>query len=154
MQIDFIVEIDFLVDTCFNFFISCNLFHPNVMSIRCQCQSVMSFSFKMAPTRSILGFLNPKTITAVISSNISRTPCRFIHKCSNYCDPYSRATAISGTILGRKNLKCKFYMLSLHHLSFIWYLMYYFLLVSIIKKWLIYRISIFIRFVRIIPNLF
>ncbi|XP_059056871.1 protein tumorous imaginal discs, mitochondrial-like isoform X2 [Achroia grisella] len=49
----------------------------------------------MAPTRSILGFLNPKTISAVISSNISRTPCRFLHGCRNSCDQY-----ISGPLLG------------------------------------------------------
>ncbi|XP_028159544.1 protein tumorous imaginal discs, mitochondrial-like isoform X1 [Ostrinia furnacalis] len=63
----------------------------------------MSFSFKMAPTRSILGFLNPKAITAVISSNLSKTPCRFVHKCSNYCDQYLGAPALSGAVLGRKD---------------------------------------------------
>lgn len=77
----------------------------------------MSFSFKMAPTRSILGFLNPKTITAVISSNISKTPCRFVHKCSNYCDYHLGAATRSGAVLSRKDFRRKFYMLSLHHPS-------------------------------------
>ncbi|KAL0829754.1 hypothetical protein ABMA28_003243 [Loxostege sticticalis] len=59
----------------------------------------------MAPTRSILGFLNPKTITAVISSNISKTPCRFVHKCSNYCDYHLGAATRSGAVLSRKDFR-------------------------------------------------
>ncbi|XP_049878697.1 protein tumorous imaginal discs, mitochondrial-like isoform X3 [Pectinophora gossypiella] len=57
----------------------------------------------MAPTRNILGFLNPKTLSAVITSNISKTPCRFIHKC-NKCNNFLGGPAISAAIV-HKNLK-------------------------------------------------
>ncbi|CAH2979441.1 unnamed protein product [Chilo suppressalis] len=59
----------------------------------------------MAPTRSILGFLNPKTISAVISSNISKTSCRFVLKCSNYCDHRLGASILSGAGLGHRKIK-------------------------------------------------
>ncbi|CAG5040999.1 unnamed protein product [Parnassius apollo] len=37
----------------------------------------------MAPTRSFVRFLNPKTISTVINNNISKAPCRLFHKCNN-----------------------------------------------------------------------
>ncbi|XP_026483250.2 protein tumorous imaginal discs, mitochondrial-like isoform X1 [Vanessa tameamea] len=58
----------------------------------------------MAPTRSIIGFLNPKTISAVFSSNISKTSCRFIHRCNN-CNHFLRNPVVSTVTLGRKNIK-------------------------------------------------
>ncbi|KAJ2945197.1 hypothetical protein O0L34_g9267 [Tuta absoluta] len=57
----------------------------------------------MAPTRNILGFLNPKTLSAVITSNISKTPCRFIHRC-NKCDNFLGGAAISAALV-HKNIK-------------------------------------------------
>ncbi|CAG9782198.1 unnamed protein product [Diatraea saccharalis] len=59
----------------------------------------------MAPSRSILGFLNPKTISAVISNTVSKTSCRFIHINSNYCEHYLGAAILSGAGLGHKNFK-------------------------------------------------
>ncbi|CAH0719062.1 unnamed protein product, partial [Brenthis ino] len=58
----------------------------------------------MAPTRSIIGFLNPKTISAVFGSNISINSCRFVHRC-NSCSHTLGSPAISVTVNGRKNLK-------------------------------------------------
>ncbi|XP_063366052.1 protein tumorous imaginal discs, mitochondrial-like isoform X1 [Cydia amplana] len=48
----------------------------------------------MAPTRSIIGFLNPKTLTAVFSNNINKTTCRFVHKC-NKCEKFIGGPAIA-----------------------------------------------------------
>ncbi|XP_045516976.1 protein tumorous imaginal discs, mitochondrial-like isoform X3 [Pieris brassicae] len=48
----------------------------------------------MAPTRSFLGFLNPRTITSVLSSNLSKTSCRFLHKCNN-CNHVLGGTLVS-----------------------------------------------------------
>ncbi|XP_026748735.1 protein tumorous imaginal discs, mitochondrial-like isoform X2 [Galleria mellonella] len=60
----------------------------------------------MAPTRNILGFLNPKTISAVISSNVSRTPCRFLHGCRNNCDQYISGPIVTGVTFPHKIFKC------------------------------------------------
>ncbi|XP_053616082.1 protein tumorous imaginal discs, mitochondrial-like isoform X2 [Plodia interpunctella] len=59
----------------------------------------------MAPTRSMLGFLNPKTISAVITSNVSITPNRFMHKCIKNCDTYKNSPVVSGVKVTHKNLK-------------------------------------------------
>ncbi|XP_047507837.1 protein tumorous imaginal discs, mitochondrial-like isoform X3 [Pieris napi] len=48
----------------------------------------------MAPTRSFLGFLNPRTISSVLNSNLSKTSCRFLHKCNN-CNHVLGGTLVS-----------------------------------------------------------
>ncbi|CAG4961020.1 unnamed protein product [Colias eurytheme] len=55
----------------------------------------------MAPTRSIIGFLNPKTISTVLNRNLSKTSCRFVHKCNNCNNFLGRPVAT----LGNKNFK-------------------------------------------------
>ncbi|XP_013149130.1 PREDICTED: protein tumorous imaginal discs, mitochondrial-like isoform X2 [Papilio polytes] len=56
----------------------------------------------MAPTRSIIGFLSPKTLGSILSTNISKAPCRrFYHKCNN-CDFYTGPIITS---IGNKNSK-------------------------------------------------
>ncbi|XP_023948327.2 protein tumorous imaginal discs, mitochondrial isoform X2 [Bicyclus anynana] len=57
----------------------------------------------MAPTRSIIGFLNPKALCAVFTSNISKTSCRFVHRCN--CSHLLGTPAVSFAALGRKNFK-------------------------------------------------
>ncbi|XP_045778813.1 protein tumorous imaginal discs, mitochondrial-like isoform X1 [Maniola jurtina] len=57
----------------------------------------------MAPTQSIIGFLNPKTLSAVFTSNISKTSCRFIHRCN--CNHLLGSPMVSVSALGRKNFK-------------------------------------------------
>ncbi|XP_034836403.1 protein tumorous imaginal discs, mitochondrial-like isoform X2 [Maniola hyperantus] len=57
----------------------------------------------MAPTRSIIGFLNPKTLSAVFTSNISKTSCRYIHRCN--CNHLLGSPVVSISALGRKNFK-------------------------------------------------
>ncbi|XP_013195480.1 protein tumorous imaginal discs, mitochondrial isoform X2 [Amyelois transitella] len=59
----------------------------------------------MAPTRSMFGFLNPKTISAVISSNVSKTSNRFVHKCINSGDNFINGPLVSGVTLAHKNFK-------------------------------------------------
>ncbi|XP_068622968.1 protein tumorous imaginal discs, mitochondrial-like isoform X2 [Battus philenor] len=59
----------------------------------------------MAPTRSLIGFLNPKTISSVFAKNVSKAPCRFLHKCNN-CRDFYLSPAIA--TLGSKNLKYNF----------------------------------------------
>lgn len=68
--------------------------------------------FKMAPTRSVLGFLNPKTLSKVFTNNVAKAPYRFVHGCNN-CDNFVSGPILSVASLVRNN--CKFYMLSLHH---------------------------------------
>ncbi|KPJ18863.1 hypothetical protein RR48_05801 [Papilio machaon] len=58
----------------------------------------------MAPTRSIIGFLSPKTLGSILSNNISKAPCRLYHKCNN-CDFYTGPVLSS---LGNKNSKYNF----------------------------------------------
>ncbi|KAI8441003.1 hypothetical protein MSG28_009280 [Choristoneura fumiferana] len=48
----------------------------------------------MAPTRSIIGFLTPKNFSAVFSNNLTKTPCRFLHKC-NKCQNFLGGPAIA-----------------------------------------------------------
>ncbi|XP_038218941.1 protein tumorous imaginal discs, mitochondrial-like isoform X2 [Zerene cesonia] len=55
----------------------------------------------MAPTRSIIGFLNPKTFSTVLSRNLPKTSCRFVHKCSS-CNNFLGRPAAT---LGNKNFK-------------------------------------------------
>ncbi|XP_075982006.1 dnaJ homolog l(2)tid, mitochondrial-like isoform X2 [Anticarsia gemmatalis] len=56
----------------------------------------------MAPTRSVLGFLNPKTLSTVFTNNIVKTPYRFVHGC-NRCDNFSSGFVLSASPLCRKN---------------------------------------------------
>ncbi|KAG7305029.1 Protein tumorous imaginal discs-mitochondrial [Plutella xylostella] len=58
----------------------------------------------MAPSRSIIGFLNPKTFSAVVSNNISKAPCRFVHRC-NSCDKYSGGSVLAASTLSNPVLK-------------------------------------------------
>ncbi|XP_026331012.1 protein tumorous imaginal discs, mitochondrial-like isoform X2 [Hyposmocoma kahamanoa] len=57
----------------------------------------------MVPTRNIFGFLNPKTLTTVFTSNISKNACRYIHKC-NKCDHFLIGAAIPAAV-GHKAFK-------------------------------------------------
>lgn len=68
---------------------------------------------KMAPTRSVLGFLNPKTLSAVFTNNLSKTPYRFVHKKCGNCHQITSGSILSVASLGNKN--CKFHMSALHH---------------------------------------
>ncbi|CAH2234364.1 protein tumorous imaginal discs, mitochondrial-like isoform X2 [Pararge aegeria] len=68
----------------------------------------------MAPTRSIIGFLNPKAFSAVFNSNISKTSCRFVHRCN--CNHLLGSPAISVAALSPKNFKNNFD--GLRHRSF------------------------------------
>ncbi|XP_072945342.1 protein tumorous imaginal discs, mitochondrial-like isoform X2 [Epargyreus clarus] len=58
----------------------------------------------MAPTRSIIGFLNPKTLSAVFTSSISKTPSRYVHRC-NSCNNFLRGPVVSSVSSENKNLK-------------------------------------------------
>ncbi|CAG9571786.1 unnamed protein product [Danaus chrysippus] len=58
----------------------------------------------MAPTRSFLGFLNPKTISVVFNTNISKTPCRYIRRCYN-CNNFLRGRETVPLLLNCKNWK-------------------------------------------------
>ncbi|CAH1634899.1 unnamed protein product [Spodoptera littoralis] len=56
----------------------------------------------MAPNRSVLGFLNSKTISTVFTNSIVKTPYRYVHGCNN-CDKFLGGPAISAASLARKN---------------------------------------------------
>ncbi|KAH9637529.1 hypothetical protein HF086_010940 [Spodoptera exigua] len=56
----------------------------------------------MAPNRSVLGFLNPKTLSTVFTNSIVKTPYRYVHGCNN-CDKFLGGHAISAASLARKN---------------------------------------------------
>ncbi|XP_026736145.1 protein tumorous imaginal discs, mitochondrial-like isoform X1 [Trichoplusia ni] len=58
----------------------------------------------MAPTRSVLGFLNPKTISTVFTNNILKTPYRYVHGCNN-CDIFLGGPIISVASAARTNFK-------------------------------------------------
>lgn len=68
----------------------------------------------MAPTRSIIGFLTPKNFSAVFSNNLTKTPCRFLHKC-NRCQNFLGGPAIAIASLAHNKFNCTFGMLLLHH---------------------------------------
>ncbi|VVD03674.1 unnamed protein product [Leptidea sinapis] len=54
------------------------------------------------PTRSIIGFLNPKTFKNVLNTKLSKAPCRFIHKCIN-CNKYTDRPNLFTSSIGHKN---------------------------------------------------
>ncbi|KAJ8728826.1 hypothetical protein PYW07_006522 [Mythimna separata] len=54
----------------------------------------------MAPNRSVLGFLNPKTISTVFTNSIVKTPYRYVHGC-NRCDKFLGGQVVAS--LARKN---------------------------------------------------
>ncbi|XP_050672908.1 protein tumorous imaginal discs, mitochondrial-like isoform X2 [Leptidea sinapis] len=56
------------------------------------------------PTRSIIGFLNPKTFKNVLNTKLSKAPCRFIHKCIN-CNKYTDRPNLFTSSIGHKSLK-------------------------------------------------
>ncbi|CAK1542661.1 unnamed protein product [Leptosia nina] len=55
----------------------------------------------MAPTRSFIGFLNPRTFSSVLNSKFSKTSCRLLHKCNN-CSHFTRGPVVA---FGQKNFK-------------------------------------------------
>lgn len=83
---------------------------------------VNGFSFKMAPTRNIIGFLNSKTLSAVFANNIAKAPCRFMHKCNN-CEKFLGAPAITANVAHR-NVKCKFSNTCFYYITGSFYLSY------------------------------
>ncbi|CAB3225393.1 unnamed protein product [Arctia plantaginis] len=56
----------------------------------------------MAPTRSVLGFLNPKTLSKVFTNNVVKTSYRFVHGC-NSCDNFVSGPILSVASLARNN---------------------------------------------------
>ncbi|KAG6446917.1 hypothetical protein O3G_MSEX004649 [Manduca sexta] len=56
----------------------------------------------MAPTRSVLGFLNPKTFSTVFTNSLSKPSYRFVHKC-NSCDRFLGGPGISAVSVANKN---------------------------------------------------
>ncbi|KAJ0172700.1 hypothetical protein K1T71_011839 [Dendrolimus kikuchii] len=56
----------------------------------------------MAPTRSVLGFLNPKTFSSIFANNVSKSPFRLLHTCKK-CDRFLGAPVLNATLSIFKN---------------------------------------------------
>ncbi|PZC81014.1 hypothetical protein B5X24_HaOG213536 [Helicoverpa armigera] len=56
----------------------------------------------MAPNRSVLGFLNPKTISTVFNNSIAKIPYRYVHGC-NGCKTFIGGQPIAVLSVARKN---------------------------------------------------
>lgn len=59
----------------------------------------------MATSRSVLGFLNPKTFTFIFTNSAPRNPIRLLHSCKK-CDRFLGIPVLNGTSLPYRN--CKF----------------------------------------------